>query len=434
MSEPPAGAAPRVSVIVVTARELPRLERCLAAVMREADAVALEIIVVLNAAEPALRAAFERDRPRVRAIVSEIPLGFAGGVNLGARHARGEFLHILHDDAEVCAGWLEPLIGALEARPRAGAVGSLIIGHDGEPQTAGHVIWRDGRTQPPWRHAPPPVEELRAVEIHDYCGSASLLVRRAAWDAAGGLDEEIHPAQWVDADLAMALHRCGYVVVCAPASHVRHERGGSSSARMKAFAGQRNRARFAAKWARDLADQEPYADDERALDRARAATLRRAEAILALEPPRDAGTTAPSPAPERDGDRLRRELAALARDVAFKDAYIASLESDATAAVAEIAKVHADWAELDRWAADRSAAAELYFGLHQEGHARELAAAPELAELRRRSQTLAAIEAGGWWRLRGRLLVLLRAAARARALAGRVGAAATGRARARAGR
>lgn len=318
MSEPQASAVPRVSVIVVTARNLARLERCLAAVMREAGGVALEIIVVLNAAEPALRAALERDRPGVRAVVSEIPLGFAGGVNLGARHARGELLHILHDDAEVCAGWLAPLIAALDARPRIGAVGSLIIGHDGKPLTAGHVIWRDGRTQPPWQAVPPAIDALQAVEVHDYCGSASLLVRRAAWDAAGGFEEEIHPAQWVDADFAMALRRSGYVVACAPTSHVRHEHGGSSSPRMKAFAAQRNRARFAEKWARDLADYERYADNERALDRARAATLRRSAAILALEPPRAAAST--PPAPQTDGDRLRRDLTALARDLAFKDA------------------------------------------------------------------------------------------------------------------
>jgi GT2 family glycosyltransferase len=417
MSELQAGAGPRVSVIVVTARSRARLERCLAAVQRETGAVArLEIVVVLNAAEPTLRAAFERDRPGVRVIVSEVPLGFAGAVNLGARHARGELLHVLHDDAEVGAGWLAPLIAALQTWPRAGAVGSLILGHDGEPQTAGHVIWRDGRTQPPWHGAPPPVDELRAVELHDYCGSASMLVRRTAWDAAGGFDEDIHPAQWVDADFAMALRRSGYVVVCAPASHVRHERGGSASVRMKAFAAQRNRARFAAKWAGDLAHQEPFADDERALDRARAATLRRSEAILALQPFDSTAPATPQPAPESERDRLSREHVALARDLAFKDAYIASLESGAAAAEAELAKVHADWAELDRWAADRSAAAQLYFGLHQQAHGREVAAASELAELRRRSQTLAAIEAGGWWRLHGRLLVVLRAVARVRAL------------------
>ncbi|MDX6677510.1 MAG: hypothetical protein QOE31_1562, partial [Solirubrobacteraceae bacterium] len=387
-------AAARVSVVVVSARDAPRLLRCLAAVLRESGAVALEIVVVLNAAEPALRDALERELPAARIVASQVALGFAAAVNLGVRHARGELLQILHDDTIVHPGWLRELDAALAEHPRAGAAGSLLIGPDGAVQTAGHVIWRDGRTQPPWHDAPRP-GELDAVVVADYCASSALLVRREAWEATGGFDEQFHPVQYVDADFAMALRRCGWISISARRSHVFHERGGTGSHPLRMFAAQRNRERFVAKWAEDLLEQEPFADDPAALERARDATQRRARAVLASPP---SAATAPSRrafgAPvESDGERLARERDALLRDLDFKTAYVEWLEPF---------RVQADelWARL---VASERAAAE-----------REAQLTAERDALRARAQTLDAIEAGGWWRLRSRLLPLLRVATRVR--------------------
>lgn len=239
---------PRVSVVIVSAQQPDRLLSCLADVARcSPPDVAVEVVVVLNAADQAMRDALEREVRGIEIVSSQVPLGFAGGINLGARSCRGELLHILHDDAQVSKGWLDGLIAALDEHQHAGSVGSLLVKRDGTLQTAGHLLWRDGRTErPPPGSLPDPADGL-AYAV-DYCASASLLVRRQAWEAIGGADEDFHPAYYVDVDLAMALRDAGYVVLCAPASRVVvHASGGSMRVALRTFASERNRARFIAK-------------------------------------------------------------------------------------------------------------------------------------------------------------------------------------------
>jgi GT2 family glycosyltransferase len=362
----PSATAPRVSVVVVTAKQPGRLVECLRAVAREAPPdVPLEVVVVLNGAEPQLRDVLEGELDGVRVVASDVQLGFAGGLNLGVRHTRGELVQVLHDDAIVEPGWLEALLAALDRDPVAGAAGSVLLDDDGTVQAAGWVLWQDGNTRPPWADGPPSVAELLEQPFAvDYCGSASLLVRREAWYAAAGADEELHPAYYVDVDLAMALRAQAWTVVCAPASRVRHTRGGSASVEFRRFLVERNRARFLAKWGPDLVHQAERGADRDALERARAATRRRAEALATAARPSN-----PRPA-TNDADETRRERALL-RDAAVKDDYIAHLER--LPGLDELASTRA---ELEATRAAHAAARE----------------------------RLELIEGGRWWRLRGRLL------------------------------
>jgi GT2 family glycosyltransferase len=343
----PRATDPRVSIVIVTARRPDRLLRCLAAIAREVPAdLACEVVVVLNAAEPALRAQLAAEVAGARVVESEIPLGFAGGANLGALHARGALLHHLHDDTEVGRGWLVALTAALDAHPEAGAAGSLVLGFDGAVQTAGYVLWRDGTTSPPWTGPPPPPESFGRPYAVDYCASASLLIRTSAWDATGGFNEDLHPAYYVDVDLAMALRDAGHVVLCAPGSRVLHERGGSSGSAFRAFVSARNRELFVARWSRDLAAQEPPGEGADALDRARAATARRAAAVAAMGP--RAGRATPAAGVDDEVGRLRREHLQLRRDVAVKDAFIAHAERLLAEAAATRDRLEADGAIAQR--------------------------------------------------------------------------------------
>ena len=363
--------------MVVAAKQPSRLVRCLTAVAREAPSgTPLEIIVVLNAAEPTLREALNREIVGARVVATEVSLGFAGGANLGARHAHGEFLHLLHDDTEVCPGWLESLIEGLNNCPEAGAAGSLILNEDGTVQSAGAVLWRNGVTTPSWTESPPDAAFFGIDPFPvDYCASASLLIRRELWDAAGGLDEELYPAYYIDVDLALAVRSQGRSVVCAPLSRVLHERGGSSPIGFRHFVSERNRARIIVKWAEDLERQEPYELGAKALERAKRVTLQTAASLR--PPPAAARPVAESlgPAPAQE-ERMVLERRSLLRDISVKDAYIAELRAQNQAALEDRARI---------------------------------------------AGALEAIEAGGWWRLRGRLLPLLLVAGRLRRLSRRGG-------------
>jgi hypothetical protein len=106
------------------------------------------VLVLCNGARPDVVAFAQRQVAGARVFVSPVNLGFGGGNDRLAREARGELLLLLNDDAQVEAGWLEPLVQTLDEHPDAAAVGSRILFPDGRVQEAGSVLFDDGSTAP----------------------------------------------------------------------------------------------------------------------------------------------------------------------------------------------------------------------------------------------------------------------------------------------
>jgi O-antigen biosynthesis protein len=267
---------PRASVVILTRHNLAKLAACLRSLEHNvAPETAYEVIVLLNDAEPGIETALGRQVSGARVLSSEVNLGFSGGNNRAARHARGEYLVLLNDDTEVEPRWLEALVEAADAHPYAGAVGSRMLFPDGRLQEAGSAIWSDGTTSPRGRGLPPGSRAFSALEPVDYCSASSLLVRRRTWDAVGGFDEEYAPAYYEDTDLCLAIAERGERVLYQPLSRVLHHESSSSDDSFKRFLFARNLERVRSKWARRLRDHEPPPRDgapgalERAVHRAR---------------------------------------------------------------------------------------------------------------------------------------------------------------------
>lgn len=250
-------SAPRVSVIIPASAGASMLDACLTSLQHHGPTdVAYETIVVLNDAEPSDTADLLARTCGVDVISSPVNLGLAGAGNRGRAVASGELLLLLHDDAEVRPGWMEALVAAADAHPQAGAIGSKVLHMDGRLQSAGMVLWADATTTPPWIGDAPSPDAFDVGRPVDYCGTSSLLVRAAAWDLIGGLDERFYPVYFVDVDLAMSLRANGYVVRFEPTSLITHHQGGGRSHWFRTFAAQRNQALFREKWRTQLADHE----------------------------------------------------------------------------------------------------------------------------------------------------------------------------------
>lgn len=127
-----AEADPRVTAVVLTRDRPEMLERAL-------DSLELNIglpatIVIDNGSSPyGVRAvaAVCADRGGLELRRSDLDLGCAGGRRLGAGLAESEFVLFLDDDAELMPGALDHLVCDLDAHPAVGAVAATVVGPDG---------------------------------------------------------------------------------------------------------------------------------------------------------------------------------------------------------------------------------------------------------------------------------------------------------------
>ena len=331
LSTPP----PQASIIVLYLEGSPWIARCVDAVRRNVPpSVAHELIVLGNGVAADATPPVTGDE-RTLLLRSEINLGFGGGCNWAARHARGAFLVFLNDDAVVHAGWLEALLGAA-SEPSVTVAGSLVLTPEGRVEEAGRVLWRDGVSSGLEQGARPERLRIPAVREVDYVSFCSALVRHEAWSASGGFDLRYFPAYYEDNDLCLSLRRCGGSVVCAAHSRVTHARSASTGALWRRFLGLRQHRVFIAKWAPALQTFPPRPRDAPTPPEVEAAAQhagerRRALYDASLMARQDEGeaTTGATPGATDRLTLLELQLAALQADLQLKDEYIAHLGATA---------------------------------------------------------------------------------------------------------
>lgn len=321
----PCSRAPRVSIIIPATSSPSLLWACLNSVERFASkSIPFETIVVLNKAGEDRAAEVRANATGVNVLASPVNLGLAGAGNLGRHFARGEYLILLHDDAEIEPGWMEALVETADTHLEAGAVGGKVFFPDGRLQSAGMILWRSGIASPPWLYENPDPNVFDRVRIVDFCGTSALLVRAAAWDAVGGLDEQAYPVYYVDVSLSMALRSIGLAVLFQPEARIRHHTGKSTSALFHKFVNERNRGFFLQKWGDALKDHEARVEDSQdCLDRA----MERAESFPERWRLRTGLSDRADRAPvERTPfDILKHELGHIQRSRAVQEEYLAHL-------------------------------------------------------------------------------------------------------------
>jgi len=192
-------ARPRVSVIIPSSSRQDLLHACLQSLARYGPAtIPYETIVVLSEASPVAETRLGQWATGIKLVSSPVKLGLVGAGNRGRALASGEYLILLHDDAEIEPGWMEALVETADAYPEAGAIGGKVLYPDGRLQFAGGILWRNAHGSPPWVGETPAPDAFGRVRAVDWCGSSSLLVRTSIWDLIGGLDERFYPVYFVE--------------------------------------------------------------------------------------------------------------------------------------------------------------------------------------------------------------------------------------------
>ncbi len=198
-----------------------------------------ELVVVDNASDDAIG---ERLRAKVRSarvIVEPENRGFGAACNRGARETTRPFLLFLNSDAFVGPRAVEALAAALDRDPRSAAAGPHLENPDGTLQPSIQrlpTLWRIfcessglaflSRGRGPFRgHSATREDHSRARAVEALKGAA-LLVRRTAFEAAGGFDESFF-LYAEETDLMARWKRLGWRVLFEPDAGVVH-RGGAS--------------------------------------------------------------------------------------------------------------------------------------------------------------------------------------------------------------
>lgn len=247
---------PRVSIIIPAYGKRAMTEKCLASLERTlGDRIGddVELVLVDNASPDNTLELFRQWSDR--ATVLDLPenRNFAGGVNAGARAARGRALMVVSTDMELGAGAVDALVEEVE-QPGVGLVGARMRFPDGSLQHAG-VGWVPGggagvvpfhRFHFEPGHLP---AAAATVELDTVTGGC-IAVRADLFELVGGFDEG-YVNGWEDADLCLQIRSTGASVRCRGDVDILHHEGGTSGG---AYHGHGNPERFFARWGQMMTD------------------------------------------------------------------------------------------------------------------------------------------------------------------------------------
>lgn len=228
-----------LAVVVVaydSAEHLPALLTAVQAQLGPSD----ELIVVDNASSDGSAGVARAAGQRVRVVETGVNLGFGGGCHVGARATTAPLLFFLNPDSEPADGCLDHLRSAAADHPTWGAWQAAVLLSDGTINTDGGIVHFLGMG---WAgDCGLPVERL-PLGPHEaaFPSGAAMVVRRATWDALGGLDASYF-LYCEDLDLGLRVWLAGEAVGVVPAARVVHSYEFDKGTR-KWFWLERNRAR-----------------------------------------------------------------------------------------------------------------------------------------------------------------------------------------------
>jgi N-acetylglucosaminyldiphosphoundecaprenol N-acetyl-beta-D-mannosaminyltransferase len=221
-----------LEVVIVSHRDGPWLEPCLASLADGAGACAYRTTIVENGGIPLPIA----ETPERRLLHVENH-GFGAANNAGARGSAAEFLLFLNPDTELVDGTLERLVRAMRERPDVGLVAVRQVAGDG-------TLW-------PSLHRFPSVSRALAAVLaseqwprfgarlgervldagayeragpFDWTTGAAFAVRREAFEAVGGFDERFFLFS-EETDLCKRIHDGGWAASVEPGVTFVHHAG-----------------------------------------------------------------------------------------------------------------------------------------------------------------------------------------------------------------
>jgi len=154
---------------------------------------ALEVIVVDNGSTEDNGPLFQSIYPGTVYLRSAENLGFAGGNNLGIRHAKGDYLLFLNNDTEITANFISTMCDELDRHPEIGLLSPLILYYEDKRkiQYAGYtpMNYLTGRNQNIGVMVDDNGQYDQLTIETGYCHGAAMLCRKADVRRVGLMEE-----------------------------------------------------------------------------------------------------------------------------------------------------------------------------------------------------------------------------------------------------
>jgi GT2 family glycosyltransferase len=186
------------------------------------------VLVVDNGSTDGSPQAIAREFPQVEQIVNPRNFGFAGGFNVGLRHALdagADFAFILNNDTIAARDILDPLVAA--AAPGEVGVVAPAIFYASDPER----VWSTGggrnrltleMTGDHGRHA-----TLAGITEREFLSGCAMCIKRSVLERVGLFDEEFF-MYYEDSDYCLRARRAGFRLLVVPQARVWHKVATSS--------------------------------------------------------------------------------------------------------------------------------------------------------------------------------------------------------------
>ncbi len=231
----------KLSIVIVNFNVRYFLEQCLVSVERAIEGIDADVWVVDNDSSDDSMDMVRSRFPWVKCIDNEKNVGFSTANNQAANQSNSDFILLLNPDTILPEDNLRQTLAYMDAHPKCGALGIKM--HDG----SGTFLPESKRGMPsPWvafykifglsslfpkskRFARYHLGHLSETENQrvEILAGAYMLMRREAWEAAGGLDETYF-MYGEDIDLSYSIEKAGFEVHYYVDSPIIHYKGEST--------------------------------------------------------------------------------------------------------------------------------------------------------------------------------------------------------------
>jgi glycosyltransferase involved in cell wall biosynthesis len=220
---------PLVSLIIPTRNGLNLLRQCIDSILTNTNYNNYEIIIVDNGSDdPQALAYFNhlKTQKGFRVIRDDRPFNYSQLNNLAVQQASGEIIGLINNDIEVIdPDWLNEMVSHT-LRPEVGAVGAKLLFPNNKLQHGGVILGVGGVANHAHLHMPADhngyFARMSVTQQFSAVTAACLLVRKAVYEEAGGLDEEHLAVAFNDVDFCIRLTKLGYKNIWTPYALLYH--------------------------------------------------------------------------------------------------------------------------------------------------------------------------------------------------------------------